>query len=342
MTKLPRPCTCNRCAIGGVYRAGDCWNCWKFHNDTLYRGLWGGEDPAVQEKLLLVNEMCPGDTLVMTSAIEALAEQCPGKYAIIVSSAFPFIFENNPHCVNLHTLGKSDRDMDRIIKMQYPSWGETYKRDARYISGYVEYLADQLGIKLKSETNRPHVYLSSAELAKKKPFPNPYVVINSGWKNEGNGELKNWGFANWAKVAEHLLMKGLTVVQVGEDSPTHVHRRLPGAVDMIGKTPERDIFLLAWHSEYGLGHESFLHHIYAAFKKPFVTLSSGIHMKTWTNYPTEEFLSRQGKLDCCRFGPCVASGHTIGCPSHRAITNSRFRDVGEPKSLARSTRQSTT
>ncbi len=49
---------------------------------------------------------------------------------------------------------------------------------------------------------------------------------------------------------------------------------------------------------------SFLHHIFGALQKPFVTLASGMEATSWERYNTGVYLTRQGQLPCCRYGGC--------------------------------------
>lgn len=41
-TMIPRPCTCDRCAIGKPWEPSQCSLCWLYHNRKSYRVLWGG------------------------------------------------------------------------------------------------------------------------------------------------------------------------------------------------------------------------------------------------------------------------------------------------------------
>jgi hypothetical protein len=147
-------------------------------------------------------------------------------------------------------------------------------------------------------------------MSKPRQVEGDYVVINAGYKTAQ--EVKHWGHANWQEVVDWIrTVLGLQVVQIGTTNAGDVHRPLRGVIDMIDQTPSfRDLFRLAYHSKFGLGPESFIHHIYASHFHtpdgsrdragiPFVCVASGWNPRGWASYNTEAYLTRQGRLACC-------------------------------------------
>jgi ADP-heptose:LPS heptosyltransferase len=50
---MSRPCTCDKCTKGSEFVQGDCFPCWKYWNDPLYKNLWDGPDKPVKHTPLV-------------------------------------------------------------------------------------------------------------------------------------------------------------------------------------------------------------------------------------------------------------------------------------------------
>lgn len=256
------------------------------------------------KKIILGNSQSPGDVLVMTGAIECLHEQYPGQYLTGVSTTADQIFENNPH---ITPLKKSDPDV-RFIPMHYPLINSCNQRPVHFLQGYCDYLGEQLGHPIVCTTNQPHLYISDQENAwlpqvhEKTKKPIRYWVINAGTKFDYTA--KNWGVQNYQTLAEMLYGK-IQFVQIGASE--HYHRPLNGVIDLVGKTDIRQLIRLCWHAEGGVGPVTFLHHIMAAFHKPYVCLNGGREPVSWEQYPTATMLNTIGRLPCCQGGGCWRS-----------------------------------
>jgi len=234
----------------------------------------------------------------MECAIHSICEQYPNQYQFSVQSCCSDIFHFHPNVTRLM------QKPDRIIEMHYPTIHKCSQWDVRYLSGYVEYLGEQLNLKLRTSCNRPHIYFSQDELSRAKQVTGEYAVICSSFKDDY--QTKNWGFDNWQAVVDWVIKeKGIKVVQVGEQH--HNCKLLKGAVNLIGRTNIRQLFLLAKYAKFGLGHESFLHHVFAAVNDgtPFVCVSSGWNPSKWASYPgPETYITKQGSLTCCKAKGC--------------------------------------
>jgi ADP-heptose:LPS heptosyltransferase len=51
-----RPCKCDKCERGQPYTDSQCWTCWKYHNDPLYKELWDRKDVLAVKQM---NVECP-------------------------------------------------------------------------------------------------------------------------------------------------------------------------------------------------------------------------------------------------------------------------------------------
>jgi ADP-heptose:LPS heptosyltransferase len=131
-----------------------------------------------------------------------------------------------------------------------------------------------------------------------------FWVINAGYKDDYTA--KKWTCRNYQEVVDHLWGK-IMFVQVGELSTGHHHMPLVKCVNLIGKTDARQLLRLCWHSQGGLGGVSFLHHIFAALRKPFVCIASGMEPQHWERYQTERYLCKGQSVPCGRTGGCWKS-----------------------------------
>jgi ADP-heptose:LPS heptosyltransferase len=273
--------------------------------DPRYQKLWGiGEDGkrTPPQKLLLRNHLSPGDCLVMTAALECLHRQHPRKYVTGVDCPVMAIYENNPWVKPM----KEGEEGVRVVDMQYPLIHSSNQRLVPFLQGYVDFLADQLGIKLICSVNRPYVYISKQEkewasqveetTGKKTRF----WVIVSGGKNDFS--IKWYPF--YQEVIDRLLGR-VQFAQVGETS--HHHPPLRGTINLVGKTDTRQLIRLMHHCEGFVGPTTFMTHLAAAFQKPAVTLIGGREPIFWCQYPWHTVLHTIGALSCCKHSACWRS-----------------------------------
>lgn len=235
---------------------------------------------------------CPGDTLVATAAVGALARQHPGRFRVDVQGAgSEAIFEDNPHV----SLGSGGRE----IVMDNPLIHECDKRPVHFMDSYVHHLERELGVPLKLDTNRPELYLSDEEhrwmsqVEELTGDGSPYWVVNAGVKKCYT--VKGWGRANFQEVVNQLRGE-VRFVQVG--LAEHGHPPLSDVLDLRGKTDTRQLVRLCHHAQGGVGPESFLHHLFAALGKSYLCLLSGFLPRTWIDYPTATVLHRANLLPC--------------------------------------------
>jgi ADP-heptose:LPS heptosyltransferase len=239
----------------------------------------------------------------MSAALECLHRQYPGKFQTDVDTSCNAIYENNPHVTKL--------DNAEPLKMEYPLIHQSNQRPVHFIQGYVDYLADKLGVKLTCTVNRPFLYLSDQEKAwtnqveESTGYKGKFWLVCSGTKTDFT--VKGWPY--YQRVIDHYRGR-VQFVQVG--SKEHNHKPLDGAIDLLAKTDTRQLIRLAYHASGILCGESFLHHLAAAFQKPCVCVASGMTPRSWQAYNTEAYLTMQGRLPCCMAGGCWKSKVTGG------------------------------
>jgi hypothetical protein len=253
-------------------------------------------------RLFLRQSQCPGDALVLTAALESLHRQYPGEYHVGVETTCQEIWANNPGVKDVPAY------QAHIVEMHYPAVNECGRRHVHFMGAFCEYLGRQIGRDVPLLVNRPYLYLSSDE--KNNPLEvvgdiGPYCVLNAGHKLDFTAKFGGSGL--WQRVVDHFRGR-LRFVQVGEDSPHHIHKPLDGVLNLIGKTPKyRDFFKLVQHSVVGAGPVSFLLHVSAALGRPYIALAGGREESTWEAYSTTQYLHTLGQLDCCREKACWRS-----------------------------------
>lgn len=257
-----------------------------------------------RQQLILASNLCPGDLLTMTAAIESLHLQFPGRYLTDVRTNHPQIWAGNPHISPI----ADGTPGSKTIQMHYPSIHACNQVAVPFLAGYTSYLAEQLGIPLALRTNRPHLYLTPDEERRARSklwdgapdLSGPYWIINAGIKQDFT--VKQWPVEYYQSVVDATRGK-ITWVQIGLSM--HDHPRLRGVVSLLDTGPPmRQLILLARHAAGGLGPITFLQHLMAAWERPYICLAGGREPTTWIQYPEQHTLHTVGQLDCCRTRAC--------------------------------------
>jgi ADP-heptose:LPS heptosyltransferase len=261
--------------------------------------------PETAQRLLLQNHQSPGDVLVMSVAVGALARQHPGKFVVDVEGTAREIFDFNPHVARFN---RDDGQPFRTLPAHYPAVHSADNRGVPFAQGYVEWFALQLGVNLVQDRRAPELYLSEEEkgwisqVQEVTGKASKFFLVNAGHKMDFTA--KYWSRQNFQEVVDRLRGK-ILFVQVGEAG--HNHPPLEGVLNLVGKTTTRQLIRLAWHAQGALCCSTFLAHIMAAWEKPCVMLLGGREPANWTSYPTQLTMTTLGTLPCCRTKSCWKS-----------------------------------
>ncbi len=263
-------------------------------------------------KLILRNLLSPGDIVMLTAAVRDLHAAYPRRFITDVRTPCPELWEHNPY---LTPLAENDPDV-RLIDCQYPLIHRSNHAPYHFIHGFIEYLNEQLDLKIKPTVFRGDIHISPQEKAwfsqveeiVKEPVP--FWIVVSGGKRDFT--VKWWDVRRYQEVVDHFAGR-IQFVQVGEAA--HEHPALRGVIDLRGKTDLRQLVRLVYHAQGVLCAVTLHMHLAAAVEvrpgmprnRPCVVIAGGREPPQWEAYPHHQYLHRAGALRCCDDGGCWKS-----------------------------------
>lgn len=274
-----------------------------------YRGRGTAEPDAEFERIVFQNKNAPGDTVAMTAAVEALHLQHPGRYVTDVESPSPAVWEGNPH---VRRLTGEARVAAKVVELKYDAIHRSDDLPIHFLEAYCWSVSAAVGRKVVLHRNTPVIRLREEErhwLPQVSELTGntskvPYVVVNAGHKRDFTAKF--WGHDNWRRLAA-ILGGEVMLVQIGEGNPAHVHEPLPGVLNLIGKTDQRQLIRVVWNAAAAVGPSTFIQHVAAAVGTPYVLIAGGREPRPWQEYPRQRMHSAVGTLRCCASRACWRS-----------------------------------
>jgi ADP-heptose:LPS heptosyltransferase len=269
-------------------------------------------------QLILRNFQSPGDIVMLTAAVRDLHRCHPGEFRTDVRTSCPALWEHNPH---LTPLREDDPDVE-VVDCHYPLIHRSDATPYHFLHGFVEYLNERLGLRIRPTAYHGDIHLSDAERAWFRQVEatvgasTPFWLLVSGGKYDYT--IKWWSHERYQRVVDHFRGR-IEFVQVGEAG--HHHPPLDGTVDLRGRTSLRELVRLVHHAQGAISPVSLLMHLVAAVEtrpdapphRPCVVIAGGREPPHWTAYPHHQFIHTVGALPCCRHGGCWRSRtHPIG------------------------------
>jgi len=271
-----------------------------------------------KEKLVLVNDLSPGDILIMSVAIRSLHKAYPDRFITDVRSPCNEIFMNNPYVQHIdvpdprraneciETLKKNPTmppilvgDTKYIIS-HYPEIHKSGMSGLPFADGHRMWLEQQLDLPIARSGMKPDIFFSEVELDMPHQVNGRYWLINAGIKNDYT--LKYYPY--YQEVV-NLLKDKIQFVQIGVLS--HNHPLLDGVIDLRGKTTLRQLFILSKYAEGAVCPVSLQMVIMAALSKPCVVVSGAREGVRWQLNPDHRFLYTNGAMKCARYDGCWKS-----------------------------------
>ena len=277
----------------------------------------------MKEKVVLVNDLSPGDVLIMSAAIRSLHKAYPDRYETDVRSPAQEIFFNSPYITKFTAKDhKLEHDVIEILKKNeshppieielvdgtkakyviahYPEIHRSGMSGLPFVDGHRMFLEKQLNVPIPRSGMKPDLFFSDAELKQPRKVAEPYWIINAGIKNDYT--LKY--YAHYQEVV-NLLKGEIQFVQVGHSA--HNHPPLEGVLDLRGKTNLRELFLLSHHAEGSVNCVSMQMVIMACLSKPCVVVAGAREGVRWQLNPDHQFLYRNGVMSCATYDGCWKS-----------------------------------
>jgi len=249
---------------------------------------------------------------MLTAAVRDLHRCHPGEFLTDVRTSCPDLWDHNPH---LTPLDEHDPDVT-VVDCHYPLIHRSNQEPRHFLDGFVEYLNEQLGLRIRVTDFKGDIHISQAEkdwfleVETQKGPAQPFWLFASGGKFDYTA--KWWDPHRYQQVVNHF--KGrLLFVQVGENH--HHHPRIEGTVDLRGQTSHRQLVRLMYHAQGAVSAVSLLMHLAAAVEvkpgmplnRPCVVIAGGREPPHFTAYPHHQFIHTVGALRCCDNGGCWKS-----------------------------------
>jgi len=281
-------------------------------------------------KLILSCRLSPGDVMMLTAALRDLHRHYPGQCVTDVRTPCPDLWLHNPHITRLEA---SDPEVE-FIECHYPLIQRSNQEALHFIHGYMQFLAEILGLQLAPTVFAGDIHLAEDE--KRVPLQLdefnganlPVWIVVAGGKYDFT--IKWWHRRRYQAVVDHFRGR-ICFVQVGEKE--HYHPLLKNVYDLRGKTTLRELVRLVYHADGVLCGVTLLMHLAAAvplkvgqFSRPAVVIAGGREAPHWEAYPTHQFLHAVGLLPCCANG---------GCWRSRTVPLGDGDEKDDPKNLCR-------
>jgi len=274
---------------------------------------WAKAHPEIvkrKRKIILKNGQSPGDLLTMSRAIADLKE-CYPNYQIDVRTPCPEIWENNPR---LTPLDEKDPEVE-IFDIAYDEINISGWAGLHFSDAWRHDIEKKLDIPIKKTGLRPELWISDEEKSWYNQvhceflWDGPYWVLNAGRKQDN--ELKQ--YHKWQEVVDLFndKFKGrVKLVQIGHAH--HIHPKLVGVLNLVGKTTTRELIRLQYWAHGSIGPISLQFVISAAFGQPAVVIAAGKEGPRWHEYNWIRWLTNVGTLECARWDGCWLGGNVKG------------------------------
>ena len=264
-----------------------------------------------KRKIILRNGQSPGDILTWTRAIGDLKESYP-NYEIDIRCPAMEIFENNPRITHLD---EKDPEVE-VFDIAYDEINQSGWSGIHFTDAWRHDMEKKLGVPIKKTGIRPELWISEQEKSWFNQvhcefgWDGPFWILNAGRKQDN--ELKQ--YHRWQEVVDlfnERFHNKIKVVQVGHKN--HVHPKLTGVLNLVGKTDLRQLIRLIYWAHGTLGPLSLQFVTSAAFEQPAVVLMGGKEGPRWHRYNWIRFLTNVGALPCARADGCWLGGGKGKC-----------------------------
>ena len=266
----------------------------------------------MKRSLRLLNQLSPGDVVMLTAAVRDLHRSHPDKFQTCVQTSAGSLWDHNPLVTQMPAADSEIED----IQCAYPLIHRSNRTPHHFIHGFIQDLGDKLGVKIEPTEFKGDIHLSEDErrwmsqVQEITRMTVPFWIIGAGGKFDFTA--KWWPVERYQQVVDHFAGR-ILFVQVGEVH--HHHPPLRGVLDLRGKTNLRQLIRLMHHAQGVLCPVTLHMHLAAAVpvrkgmpkNRPCVVVAGGREPAQWEAYPHHQYLHRNGALPCCDQGGCWKS-----------------------------------
>jgi len=283
-------------------------------------------DKLDYKKFIFYNKQGPGDIVMLTAAIRDLHRNFPNTFITDVQTSSMSIWESNPYVEVAKGTPLNEKDQDvKLIRLEYPLIHKSNEGPYHFSEAFTEEIEEKLGIRIKDRIGKGDIHIGPNEqiwgwTERSTWFKEygvdpetPYWVIDAGHKLDFTAKF--WGHKKFQELV-YALKNKITFVQIGHAS--HIHPKLDGVINLIGKTDDRQLIRLIWASSGVITPVSFPMVLSAAIpvkagtcngrrERPCVVIAGGREPSRWQAHTTHQFIHTCGCLPCCDVGGCWAS-----------------------------------
>jgi len=265
----------------------------------------------VARRIRLRSYQSPGDLVAASASLRDLHLAHPGQFHTDLRTSADDLFRHNPWVTKLI---EADGHIE-TIDLHYPLVNQSNQRPLHFLHGFALHLEERLGVRIPLTQFRGDIHLAESE--KELPAPlaalgveGPFWILIAGGKRDFTAKWADP--AMWEAVVRHFDGR-ILFAQCGEAA--HWQPRIPGAIDLVGKTTIREFVRLIYHADGVCCPVTFAMHLAAAVPtkpgkptlRPCVVVAGGREPAHWEQYPGHAFLDTVGRLPCCAAGGCWKS-----------------------------------
>ena len=271
--------------------------------------ITGHTTASAVRKLVLKCSFSPGDIVMLTAALRDLHLCYPGHFLTDVRTLCPDLWLHNPYVTALDDAAPDCETID----CAYPLINRCDSVPYHCLHGFVEFLNERLGLRIRPNLCKGDIHLCAQEKAwfsqvhEVTGEDTPFWLVSAGGKYDVT--VKWWSQEKFQEVVDHF--KGrILFVQVGQRG--HHHPKLEGVVDLRGRTTLRELIRLVYHAQGVLCPVTCLMHLAAAVEtmpgasplRPCVVIAGGREPVHWEAYHGHQFIHTIGALRCCARSGC--------------------------------------
>jgi len=287
-----------------------------YSNINIHWDKWAEEHPAIvnkKRKIILRQGQSPGDILTMSRAIADLKASYP-NYQIDIRCPAMEVWKNSPHLTPL----KEDDPEVETFNIGYPLINESGWRGLHFSDAFRYDMEEKLGVPIKKTGIRPELWISEEEKSWYNQvhcefgWDGPYWILNAGHKSDN--VLKQ--YPRWQEVVDLLnkyFQGKVKVVTIGHQD--HIHPKLNGVLDLVGKTNTRELIRLMYWAHGSVGPISFQFVISAAFGQPAVVVAGNKEGLRWQAYNWIRYICNTGCFPEFQWDGCWKGGQGKKCPN---------------------------